>query len=183
MTHLYLIWHAQADRLKPGINGSAIPNAGLSVQGVTQAERLRDRQAASGEIRADVLISSPLLRAKETAAIIAPALGLPVRIEDEVQEFNLGECEGLTDEEIGERWGLFHIDKEPFRRVAPSGDSWTEFVMRGCRALDRISREYTGKTIVIVCHGRMIEASFTYCFQLDIWSQRPIMVENASITH
>ena len=42
-----------------------------------QAERLRDRLAATGEIRADVLLSSTLLRASQTAELVAPALGLP----------------------------------------------------------------------------------------------------------
>ncbi|HLH63561.1 MAG TPA: histidine phosphatase family protein [Ktedonobacteraceae bacterium] len=94
MTHLYLIRHGQADGLQPGIIGSITPDSGLSRLGITQAERLRDRLATTGEIQADVLISSPLKRARETADIIAPALDLPVLVDDEVQELNLGECEG-----------------------------------------------------------------------------------------
>jgi probable phosphoglycerate mutase len=62
MTHLYLIKHAQADGLKPDIVGSVMPNSGLSPLGITQAERLRDRLAATGEIQADLLISSTLKR-------------------------------------------------------------------------------------------------------------------------
>ncbi len=76
--HLYLIRHAQADGRKPEIIGLSPPNSGLSLIGVRQAERLRDRLAATKELHVDALISSPLRRAKETAEIIAPALGLPV---------------------------------------------------------------------------------------------------------
>jgi broad specificity phosphatase PhoE len=103
MTHLYLIRHAQADGLQPGVVGSSTPDSGLSPLGIIQTERLRERLAATGEIRADVLISSPLQRARQTAERIAPALGLPVLLDDGVQELNLGACEGLTPEEIGER--------------------------------------------------------------------------------
>ncbi len=99
MTHLYLIKHAQADGLKPCIIGSLTPNSGLSPLGITQAECLRDRLAATCEIQADVLISNTLKRAWETAEIIAPALKLPVIPDDEIQELNFGDLEGLTQEE------------------------------------------------------------------------------------
>lgn len=183
MTHLYLIRHGQADGLQPGIIGSATPDSGLSPLGIIQAERLRDRLATTREIRADVLISSPLKRAQETAAIIAPALGLPVLTDDEVQELNLGECEGLTFEEIVARFGYSDWDKAPFRQLAPNADSWMEFITRACRAIDRLTHQYDGKTIVIVCHGGIIEATFLYFFRLGLWRQLPIIVHNASITH
>ncbi len=185
MTHLYLIRHAQADGRKPGSVGSAIPDAGLSPLGIIQAERLRDRFAETSEIRADVLISSPLLRAKETAEIIAPALGLPVIVDDEVQELNLGDGEGLIFEELWEKYGDFGLDQEPFRRVATNGDSWAEFTLRACGALDRLIRAYDGKTIVIVCHGRVIDASFIYFLGLSTIKQLPIVLDPyyTSITH
>lgn len=186
MTHLYLIRHAQADGRKPGIVGSAIPyDAGLSPLGITQAERLRDRFAETPEIRADVLISSPLLRAKETAEIIAPALGLPVIVDDEVQELNLGDGEGLIFEELWEKYGDYGLDQEPFRRVATNGESWAEFTLRACGALDRLIRAYEGKTMVIVCHGRVIDASFLYFLGLNTFKQLPIVLDHhyTSITH
>jgi 2,3-bisphosphoglycerate-dependent phosphoglycerate mutase len=186
MTHLYLIRHAQADGRKPGIVGSAIPyDAGLSPLGIIQAERLRDRFAETSEIPADVLISSPLLRAKETAEIIAPALGLPVIVDDEVQELNLGDGEGLIFEELWEKYGGFGLDHEPFRRVATNSESWAEFTLRACGALDRLIRAYDGKTIVIVCHGRMIDASFVYFLGLSTFKQLPIVLDHhyTSITH
>ncbi|HLZ64199.1 MAG TPA: histidine phosphatase family protein [Ktedonosporobacter sp.] len=185
MTHLYLIRHGQMDGIKPGINGSVVPNSGLSPMGIAQAEALRDRLAVSGEIRADVLISSPLRRAKETADMIAPALGLPVLVDDEMQEFNLGSTEGLTLGEITERFGFFEPDKEPFRRVCPDGDSVAEFRVRAWRGIDRILREYDGKTIVIVCHGGIIEVVFMYILDLPMLKQVPLILGtyNTAITH
>ena len=183
MTHLYLIRHGQVDGLQPGIVGSVTPDSGLSRLGIVQVERLRDRLAITGEIQADVLISSPLKRAKETADIIAPALDLPVIVDDEVQELNLGECEGLTFEEIVECYGHTDWDKEPFRQLAPNADSWIGFATRACCGIDRITRQYDGKTIVVVCHGGIVAASFFYFFRLALWRQLPINVHNTSITH
>lgn len=190
MTHLYLIRHAQADGRTPGIIGLFPPNAGLSSLGVAQAERLRDRLAATNEIHADVLISSPLRRAKETAEIIAPALGLPVLIDDGVQELNLGECEGLTWEEIGERFGHTDMEREPFRRLAPNADSTATFVMRACEAIDRLTRQHEGKTLVIVCHAGVIGITFRYFLGLPLLQyQLPANIaqlgacHNTALTH
>lgn len=185
MTNLYLIRHGQADGLKPGVNGTVLPNAGLSPTGVRQAERLRDRLANTAEIHADVLLSSPLQRASETAQIIAPALRLPVMIEEDFQEINLGEAEGLTDEQITERFGLFHLEQDPFRRIALTGESLAAFHLRACRALDRILREYAGKSIVIVGHGGIVNASFIYFLGLTMLKYPPIVLttRNTALTH
>ena len=89
MTQLYLIRHASGGP--------------LSELGVRQAERLRDRLAATGEIRADVLISSTLLRASQTAELVAPALGLPTGtplvLDDQLVERDAGD-----PAELARRW-------------------------------------------------------------------------------
>ena len=171
MTHLYVIRHAQPDGRQPEIIGLSPPNSGLSPLDVAQAEHLRDRLAATNEIHADVLVSSPLRRAKETAEIIAPALGLPVLIDDGVQGLNLGACEGLTWDEIGERFGHPERENEPFRRFAPDADSPASFALRTCEGLDRLTHHYEGKTIVIVCHSEVIEMTFRYFLGLPLFQQ------------
>lgn len=190
MTHLYLIRHALADGLKDGFIGTLPPNSGLSMLGVTQAESLRDRLIKTGEIRADVLISSPLRRAKETAEIIAPALDLAVTVDDGVQEINLGECDGLTWEEIGERFGHFELEQEPFHRLGLTGESMATFAMRTCEAIDRLTRQYEGKSLVIVCHGGVISITFSYFLGLPVlqYQSPPNLIrlgscQNTSITH
>ncbi len=95
-TNLYLIRHGEAVvNVKP-IVGDMRGDTGLTPLGVTQAERLRDRLAATGEISADVLIASTMPRARQTAEIIAPALGLPILWDDDVQEMRSGEADGMT---------------------------------------------------------------------------------------
>jgi len=186
MTHLYLIRHAQADGLRPDIVGSITPDSGLSAFGITQAERLRERLSASGEIQADVLISSTLKRARETAEIITPAFSLPLLFDEEIQELNVGNSEGLTIVEIEERFGgMFSLEDEPFRRMGSTGESWGEFTFRSCRALDRITREHAGKTIVLVTHGQFIISSFLRFLGLNTLKQLPIVLDlqNTSITH
>src|SRR5437016_5081477 len=95
MTHLYLIRHGQALSAVQGTIG----NTDLSPLGIKQAEHLRDRLAATSEIVADVLIASTMLRAKQTAEIIAPALGLPIIFDSDVEEWRDGEAEQWKIEE------------------------------------------------------------------------------------
>src|SRR5579864_920179 len=111
MTHLYLIRHAEAIAAVQDIIG----DTGLTPLGITQAEHLRDRLAATGEIAADVLIASTFLRTKQTAEIIAPALGLPIVWDDEVQELRPGESNGMPVREAEEKFGPVNFEQNPFQ--------------------------------------------------------------------
>src|SRR6266849_5148193 len=166
MTDLYLIRHGEA----LGAIHDIVGDTALSPHGITQAQRLRDRLAATGEILADALISSTLIRARQTAEIIATALGLPISFDDEVQELRDGAAEGMRAEEYRARYG---------------GENWGQFVLRVSTAFDRILRKYEGKTIVIVCHGGVIGISFLYFFGITTlqYPQAGFDTDNTSITH
>ena len=181
MTHLYVIRHGQ----HIGAVQHIIGDTELSPLGVKQAERLRDRLAATGEIKADVLISSTFLRAKQTAEIIAPALGLPILFDDEVQEWRDGEAEGMTMEQYRATFGEFDPEEHPFQQVAPGGENWGQYLLRVGTALDRITHQYEGKTIVIVCHGGIVDSSFLYFFGIGALQMSRISFDtrNTSITH
>ncbi|HEY6286932.1 MAG TPA: histidine phosphatase family protein, partial [Ktedonobacteraceae bacterium] len=181
MTDLYLIRHGEA----LGAVHHIIGDTALSPLGILQAERLRDRLAATGEITADALISSTFKRARQTAEIIAPALGLPILFDDEVQELRDGVSEGMHEEEYRARYSEVNFRETPFRQVAPGGENWGQFVLRAATALDRIIRKNEGTTIVIVCHGGIIGASFLYFLGIGSlqYPQAGFDTDNTSITH
>jgi len=181
MTHLYLIRHGQAISAVEGTIG----NTGLSPLGIKQAERLRDRLAATGEIAADVLIASTLLRAKQTAEIIAPALGLPVIFDSDVEEWRDGEAETWSIDEYKEKFDAVEFDQKPFFHITADAENWVQFMLRAGTALNRITQQYEGKTIVIVCHGGIIDSSFISFFGMSTL-QLPkafLNTHNTSITH
>jgi len=184
MTHLYLIRHGQAISAVENTVG----NTELSPLGIKQAKRLRDRLAATGEIAADVLIASTLLRAGQTAEIVAPALGLPIVFDDEVQEWRDGVSENLKKisvEEYKERYNSVPFDQKPFIQALPSAETWVQFMLRAATALNRIIHEHEGKTIVIVCHGGIIDCSFITFFGMSTlqFPQAYFDTHNTSITH
>jgi probable phosphoglycerate mutase len=161
-----------------------IGDGGLSPLGVVQAERLRDRLAATREIQADVLIASTLPRARQTATILAPALGLTIIWDDDIQEFRPGKAEGMTIEDYKKTYDVDPM-LHPYQPIANEGESWATFILRVGGALDRIVKTHDGKTIVLVCHGGIIDCSFLYFFRMSAWTPpfAGFGTRNTSITH
>lgn len=134
--------------------------AGLTDVGREQAAALRDHLASTGRIRAEVLLSSTIPRAIETAEIIAPALGFETfPHEEDLCEVHTGEADGLEWAEYGVRYGGFDMEAEPDRVFAPDGESWNSFHDRVAQVLDRLAGEYVDQTVVAVCHAGVIMAS------------------------
>jgi 2,3-bisphosphoglycerate-dependent phosphoglycerate mutase len=167
VTQLYLIRHGQAYcNVRPfGLIAGMRGDAGLTPLGRAQAERLRDRLTATGEIEADVLISSTLPRARQTAEIIAPAFALPIELDGDVQEQRVGDLDGLPWEDVKDQ--LPNVWEEPFKPFGPGGENWGQFNLRVGTALNRILHAHEGKTIVVVCHGGVIDASFLVFFGMN----------------
>lgn len=184
MTHLYLIRHGESwGNVEPIVAGMR-GDRGLTPRGIAQAERLRDRLARSG-LKADVLISSTLPRARQTAEIVQPALGLPIILDDEVQELRVGEADGMSNQEAWSRFGLPNFAEAPLRPIAPGGESWAAFTLRVAQALTRITTEHAGKTIVVICHGGVIDCSFIHFFRMPsmVVPAADFHTRNTSITH
>lgn len=130
-------------------------NAYLKMQGTSDIplnevgrQQARDAVPVLADGGWEVIVSSPLSRARETAQIIADGLGIGLgRSYHQLVERDYGAGEGLTLDEIDARW--------PDRQY-PGLESLDSVVARGTGALQQISDEYAGKNVVIVCHGTII---------------------------
>ena len=189
MTHLYLIRHGEAysniehdgNGTVPGLRG----DKGLTPRGRAQAERLRGRLEQTGEIRADALLASTFARAFQTAEIIAPALGLPIIPDDDLQEMRAGdEVDGMTERELLERYTIPDYRATPYARIAPDGENWGEFILRVGTMFDRVTRAYADKTVALVTHGGVVDASILIFFKLHTLTVPPfaLYTHNTSIT-
>jgi probable phosphoglycerate mutase len=185
VTNLYLIRHAEgvvnAERIVGGMRG----DTGLTQHGVSQAEKLRDRLSASREIVADTLLASTYARARQTAEIIAPAIDLPLTLDDDLQELRPGDADGMKIEHAVERFSVPDFDRDPFRPISPNGESWAQFMFRVFATLDRITRAEADRTVVIVTHGGFIDGAFLYFFGMNPLGPAPIgfSTRHVSITH
>ena len=110
---------ANVDGVIAGLSGCA----GLTELGRRQVRALNARWAQTG-FQPDVLVSSPVRRARETAEILAasmPRLGV---VEDcALCEMHNGEADGLTWQEYDAKYGRFNVIAEPSRPFAPGAES------------------------------------------------------------
>ena len=182
MTRLFLIRHGESvAQVEQFVSGHDTCR-GLSDLGRRQAEALRDRLARTKEIQADVVLTSILPRAIETAQIIAPAIGGGDALQDcDLCEIHAGEAEGLTWVEFGEKYERGD-GWDPNQPAAPGGESWYGFGERVARALERYTAEHSGKTIVAVVHGGIVEHAVSKYLDLDAAHNRPGHLINTSIT-
>ncbi len=124
----------------------------LTQLGVRQAQRVAiflDQHSAD----ATIVYTSPLERARHTAEPIAEQLGLELRIEDDLREYDIGEWEGKTFKELHEVHRLWHhIRRNP--DFAPhGGESPRRVVERLTGCLRRIAHDHPNERIIAVAHG------------------------------
>jgi ribonuclease H / adenosylcobalamin/alpha-ribazole phosphatase len=123
----------------------------LTETGRRQAAAAAARLAARGGI--DVIVSSPLRRARRTAEAAAEATGAPVIVDDDLVETDFGKWEGLSFAEAGAqdpdelRAWLAGADAAP-----PGGESFATAGRRVLGALDRLLDAYPERTLLIVSH-------------------------------
>jgi probable phosphoglycerate mutase len=182
MTRLVLVRHGQAQVHVDGILGGEVHCRGLSDLGRRQVAALRDRLKRTGELgEVDALYASTLPRAVETAEILAPALGdLEILRERELREFDPGEADGLTWEEFQERYPPPDV-WDPHVPRTPGSESWAAFGERVERALTGLVAAHEGDTVVVACHGGVIEHAF-HLWGLSTLGGLALDIENASIT-
>lgn len=159
MTTLTLVRHGETDwNLHRRIQGSTdIP---LNATGRAQARAvgLELADAVNPDVPY-VVASSDLARARETAEIIAGALGVPgPETYPSLRERAYGEAEGVTDTEFAARWGAWHTAE------VPGAEPWDAVVARavaGIRQVVRDARRVTAPRapeIIVVAHGALIRA-------------------------
>ncbi len=183
-TRLVLIRHGESRSTVDQIVGGHEGCTGLSERGRVQAEALCARLQYTGELSdTTVLLTSIMPRAIETAEIIAPALGGLVAKQDcDLCEIHPGEADGLTWEEFRSRYVPPDTPRNPYRAWSPGGESWAVFAARVGAALGDVATRHAGETVVVVCHGGVIESSFGTFGNLPLRRPFDMSIENTSIT-
>jgi broad specificity phosphatase PhoE len=124
----------------------------LTEKGRAQARALGERWKAEG-VKFDMIIASPLVRAKETAEIIAAALGGPVEYDPVLLERHIGEMEGLTAEEVRKRPQPPYVT--PYDSIGGQGEGDWALFLRAGQALQKLLRRPAG-SYLIVSHGGLL---------------------------
>ncbi len=182
-TALVLIRHGESNVTVNRVIGGYRTCNGLSSLGRQQATRLNERLLSTGELSADVLIASNFQRAIETAQLIAPAFGSPtIEIEAGFGEHDPGPAiDGMTFETYVERFGTPNW-ADPDHDVFPGGETISAFHARVGAAIASAVDTHRGRTIVVACHGGVVDAAFRLLLRTASTGAFQLHTLNTSIT-
>jgi probable phosphoglycerate mutase len=123
----------------------------LTATGLEQAKAAAARLAARGGI--DLIITSPLDRARRTAGAAAAATGVPLVVQDAWAETDFGEWEGLSLAEAAQRWPeQAKAWLNDTAAAPPGGESLAATSDRVLAALGSLLVEHAGATVLVVSH-------------------------------
>lgn len=153
----------------------------LCENGIHQASLLKERLANS----IDVIYTSPLSRAKDTATMIAKSNAITPILSDELIEINFGPWEGHSLLEVKEKYPK---DFQSWKTDPVDGFfTGGEKSIRSCAArcsneIVRIANNHKGKRIAIVAHGGILKAGIIGLFDMKMTMYHKLFLNNTSIT-
>ena len=148
MTTIGLIRHGVTEWNELG-KAQGVSDIHLNKIGKQQAFALANR--LSLDLEWDLIITSDLSRAIETAQIISSKLKLPVSIRDErIREINCGEIEGTTEVERINKWG------SNWREMNLGMEKFEDVSSRGLEFLEELAITYKNRRVLVVSHGALI---------------------------
>lgn len=162
--------------------GLASANPGLSEEGRAQVRAVADWLSPIAE-RVDAVVASPVRRTRESAEILAEALGREVELEPGFAEMEFGAWDGLTFAEVDERhpedlraW-LGSLD------VAPGGgESFLAVQERVLAGLARLLESHAGRTVVVVSHVTPIKTLVAHAVDAPLEAVFRMELTPASVT-
>ena len=150
---LYVVRHGQTDKNVLGVvHGQTESN--LTEEGIKEAYKL---QPQISQMHIDVVISSPLSRAKKTAEILIDSR-LPINIDDRIIESDWGLCEGASINEVDriKCWNYYlNYDENSIEVLS-------DFMRRIIEFIDDIKTKYHDKNVLVVTHSAVSRAIYYY---------------------
>jgi isoleucyl-tRNA synthetase len=146
-----LLRHGESEMNVKGILISVLPEkivCPLTEKGRRDIEKVAE--SLRGE-KIDLIISSDLLRAKETAKIVGKTLGIKPIFDRRLRDIRAGVFEGKKIEEHSSFWKSY---QEKFLKRPKGGENYQDVKKRIYNFLKEIERKYQGKTILLVGHQR-----------------------------
>lgn len=182
--HLYMIRHGQSYVNLPGWDGGNQDTA-LTELGKNQAAALAawlPRKLT--EVHA--IYCSTMQRARETAAPLAAAYNINITYDERIREVGNNRFDHTpwpSDDlpEYGDFWG----SERPFASITPSrpdGESVMHFRVRVGTFLEELVEKHRSETIIVICHGGVIELTYDHVFNIGPWRRCEVLTQNTGVT-
>lgn len=175
---IHLVRHGTNDVLAHSIAGRSA-GVGLNEEGRRQAEAAAAFLARQGISR---IISSPLERAGQTAALLAALTGLAVEVRQAFIEVDFGDWtgKGLEDLDQLQLWKQWNTYRSGNR--IPNGESMAEVQGRIVEGLERLRRESPDSTIAVFSHADPIRAALLYYLGMPLDFVLRLKIEPGSVS-
>lgn len=149
----YFLRHGQTQwNLEGRFQGhSDIP---LNALGLAQA---RDAAKILAGCPVDLIVASPLIRARKTAEIVAERIGKPLQFDDELKERHFGRFEGLVVNEVKAQLGL-QPHERLVRHLPADAEQWHETRARTVRVLGKWLDRHPDRVLLFVTHSGLFDA-------------------------
>ncbi len=156
-------------------------NSKLSENGILQAELVAN---ALAKREFDILISSDLERAVETAKIINKQLQLPFEYNANLRERSFGKVEGMSFAEINQQYPVeFHRYKQRDPKFAfTGGESIEQLFKRVTTEIEAIANKCMDQKVLLVSHGLVLEMMMYKTFNIRLSQPRSFSINNSSIS-
>ena len=162
---VYVVRHGESESNVQGKWGGRY-NTALTPKGLEQAKLLT---ANLPDVHFEAIVASSLTRARQTAEVIKEALGIPLVLSDDFLERNMGVYEGLTKEEIIEKYpDLWERNVTRQLNDAPTnGETYQQFFDRITRALQKLKADYPNQNVILVTHFFVSRVINWYCTRIS----------------
>jgi broad specificity phosphatase PhoE len=158
MSRLILVRHGESSGNRDRIFTTTPHELPLTELGYRQAHAAAKRIAEL--FRPQLVVTSPYLRASETARIIAEALHVPLEVEADLFERELGAYRGRPYDSLLEAVG--YDPGRPWSYKPEGGESYEEVQTRVGPILDRLSDTHMTRDVVVVSHGGVMMTLWAY---------------------
>ncbi len=176
---LYIVRHGETQwNAESRAQGSM--NVQLTENGINQARSLANRIQ---HYPIDVIYSSDLDRAYETAKIIGKKINLEVNILNELREMSFGKWEGLTMAEIQQKYRDHYIvwRSTPHQAKIPDGEKLLDVQTRSLKAVHQLLKRHKDQNILIVSHGVTIKSMILGLMDIELSNFYKIKQDNACL--
>ena len=126
----------------------------LNEAGLAQARAAAEALAAC---RIDLIVASPLIRARKTAEIVAEQLQRPLLFDDELKERHFGSLEGLIVNDVKAQFGLKPHERL-VRHLPADAEQWQETGTRTVRVIGRWLDRHPDQALLFVAHSGLFDA-------------------------
>lgn len=183
---LYLIRHGQSYvNLQDWTEGNQ--DTGLTDLGRRQAAALATWIVAAVP-HIDVLYASTMSRARETAEAVAQAYDKNIYFDDRLREIgnNRRDHTAWPNDDLPRQYANYWSSEQPFSSVTPYvelGETWMHFRTRVGLLVEELVTKHQNETVMVVCHGGVVEAVFDHIFNIGPWRRCEVWEHNTGISH